>query len=916
MKYSMKRFIRLACLTGVLLGAISTVQGQSRQIKLGDNLGDHMAAKDLDMNSKQILNAEGIAIGSATITNQNVAFQIDGTNKAILMPRVAALTAITTPVNGMLVYNSTDNKFYVRENGVWVSFATVSELNNKSANITVDNISIIVNNTGALAANVNSAIWNANRLQGNAVSATAPVTGQVLSWNGTAWVPANATAVTAQTVTAAAQPAITSVGTLTGLSVTNPIAGSVTGNAATATKLATPRNINGVPFDGSANITITAAADANTLTGTTLNPNILNSSLTSVGTLTGLTVTNPIAGSITGNAATATSATTAGTVTAAAQPAITSVGTLSGLTVTNPIAGSVTGNAATATKLAAPRNINGVAFDGTSDITISASADANLLTGNTLKSTVLNSSLTSVGTLADLTVTNPIAGSITGNAATATSATTAGTVTTAAQPAITSVGTLTGLTVTNPIAGSLAGNAATATALATPRTINGVAFDGTANINVGSSNLPFTPAGSIAANNVQAALVELDGDITLKAPLASPNLTGVPTAPTAAPGTNSTQLATTAFVTAAAAAGVADADATTKGKIQLTGQLGGTAASPTISNAAVIAKTLTDYAAGAGVISSSDNILTAIQKLDGNDALKAPLASPTFTGTVSGITKTMVGLANVDNTSDANKPVSTATQTELNLKAPLASPTFTGTVTLPSGTVAVTQTPNNNSTSVATTAYVDAAASAGTADATNLVKGKIQLAGDLAGTAAAPTITNAAVIGKVLTGYTAGAGTVAATDNILQAIQKVDGNVAGKQSTLTNSAGLAGALSDETGTGVAVFATSPTLVTPNLGTPSTLVGTNITGTAAGLTAGTVTTNANLTGEVTSTGNATTITNAAVIGKVLTGYTAGAGTVAATDNILQAIQKVDGNVALKAPLASPTFTGTVTLPTGP
>ena len=105
------------------------------------------------------------------------------------------------------------------------------------------------------------------------------------------------------------------------------------------------------------------------------------------------------------------------------------------------------------------------------------------------------------------------------------------------------------------------------------------------------------------------------------------------------------------------------------------------------------------------------------------------------------------------------------------------------------------------------------------------------------------------------------------------------------------------------------------MVTPNLGTPSTLVGTNITGTAAGLTAGTVTTNANLTGEVTSTGNATTVTNAAVIGKVLTGYTSGAGTVAATDNILQAIQKLNGNDGLKANLASPTFTGTPTLPTG-
>jgi hypothetical protein len=43
-----------------------------------------------------------------------------------------------------------------------------------------------------------------------------------------------------------------------------------------------------------------------------------------------------------------------------------------------------------------------------------------------------------------------------------------------------------------------------------------------------------------------------------------------------------------------------------------------------------------------------------------NVALKAPLANPTFTGTVSGITKTHVGLGNVDNTADSAKPVSTA----------------------------------------------------------------------------------------------------------------------------------------------------------------------------------------------------------------------------------------------------------------
>ena len=73
-----------------------------------------------------------------------------------------------------------------------------------------------------------------------------------------------------------------------------------------------------------------------------------------------------------------------------------------------------------------------------------------------------------------------------------------------------------------------------------------------------------------------------------------------------------------------------------------------------------------------------------------------------------------------------------------------------------------------------------------------------------------------------------------------------------------SSANLRTAMTDETGTGLLVFNTSPTLVTPALGTPTALVGTNITGTAAGLTAGNVTTNANLTGAITSVGNAASL----------------------------------------------------------
>lgn len=66
---------------------------------------------------------------------------------------------------------------------------------------------------------------------------------------------------------------------------------------------------------------------------------------------------------------------------------------------------------------------------------------------------------------------------------------------------------------------------------------------------------------------------------------------------------------------------------------------------------------------------TSARATTAVQaSLD----LKAPLASPTFTGTVGGVTAAMVGLGSVNNTADTAKAVSTATQTALDLKAALS----------------------------------------------------------------------------------------------------------------------------------------------------------------------------------------------------------------------------------------------------
>lgn len=78
-----------------------------------------------------------------------------------------------------------------------------------------------------------------------------------------------------------------------------------------------------------------------------------------------------------------------------------------------------------------------------------------------------------------------------------------------------------------------------------------------------------------------------------------------------------------------------------------------------------------------------DGVTSGIQgQLDSLDTLKAPLADPTFTGTVSGITKGMVGLSNADNTADTDKPVSTAQQAALDTKLNLAGGTLTGKLTL------------------------------------------------------------------------------------------------------------------------------------------------------------------------------------------------------------------------------------------
>jgi hypothetical protein len=151
---------------------------------------------------------------------------------------------------------------------------------------------------------------------------------------------------------------------------------NVTGNAGTATKLATARKINNVDFDGSVDITVNV--DAGTLTGTSLNSIVTGSSLTSVGTLANLTVTNPIAGSITGNAATATTATTAGNITATSNTTLTS---LSNLNTVGTITSGVWSGTAVAVEKGGTGATNATAARANLGLVIGANVQAPLIAG-------------------------------------------------------------------------------------------------------------------------------------------------------------------------------------------------------------------------------------------------------------------------------------------------------------------------------------------------------------------------------------------------------------------------------------------------------------------------------------------------------------------------------------------------------
>lgn len=291
------------------------------------------------------------------------------------------------------------------------------------------------------------------------------------------------------------------------------VKGNLEGNALTASTLRVPRKINGVDFDGSQDITVTATAGQALTRGAYLTGSNYDggSSVTwavdassatapnkvvvrdNLGDFAARNVSANLIGNVTGNIMSASGLSRLDQLT---------VNKVSGL-----LEGNVIGNASTATRLESPRKINGVDFNGTSNITITAATPLPLYPGQHLIGGEFTGAVNRTwdvlatagnemnrivqrdanGNFVASTITANLVGNVQGNVNTNTGTSSFN---------IVNAGTFVG-----NVVGNVQGNATSANRLTVDRFINGVMFNGTESITVRAATPSLLTRGQYLTGN-------------------------------------------------------------------------------------------------------------------------------------------------------------------------------------------------------------------------------------------------------------------------------------------------------------------------------------------------------------------------------------------------------------------------------
>ncbi|EHR9639097.1 tail fiber protein [Escherichia coli] len=224
----------------------------------------------------------------------------------------------------------------------------------------------------------------------------------------------------------------------------------------------------------------------------------------------------------------------------------------------------------------------------------------------------------------------------------------------------------------------------------------------TALINGAPGTLDTLKEIAAAINNDPNFSTTINNALALKAPLASPALTGIPTAPTAAQGTNNTQIANTAFVKAAITALINGAPGTLDTLKEIAAAINNDPNfSTTINNALALKAPLASPA-----LTGIPTAPTAAQGTNNTQIANTAFVKAAITALINGAPGTLDTLKEIAAAINNDPNYSTTINNALALKAPLASPALTGVPTAP------TAAQGTNNTQIATTAYVRAAISA------------------------------------------------------------------------------------------------------------------------------------------------------------------------------------------------------------